>query len=64
MCGWVEPRPHSSRPVTIKDLAWPAAWVRSLRALRLATISTRIAPAAPLRPLGTLAGRTAHPRRR
>src|SRR5258708_39937292 len=43
---------RSSGPVTIRDRAWLIAWVRSLRALRLATISARIASTAPSRPFG------------
>ena len=42
----------SSGPVTISARAWLTAWVRSWRALRLATISARIASTAPSRPFG------------
>ena len=42
----------SSGPVTSSALAWLMVWVRSERALRLATISARIASTAPSRPLG------------
>ena len=38
-----EPRAQVIGPVTIRDLAWLMVWVRSERALRLATISARIA---------------------
>ena len=48
---------RSSGPVTISDRAWLIAWVRSLRALRLATISARIASTAPSRPFGAPAAR-------
>ena len=48
---------RSSGPVRISERAWPLAWVRSLRALRLATISARIASTAPSRPLGAPAAR-------
>ncbi len=41
-----------SGPVTIRARAWLMAWVRSERALRLATISARIASTAPSRPFG------------
>src|ERR1039457_627583 len=43
---------RSSGPVTIRARAWLIAWVRSERALRLATISTRTASTAPSRPFG------------
>ena len=43
---------RSSAPVTISDLAWLIVWVCSARALRLATISARIASTAPSRPFG------------
>ena len=43
---------RSSGPVTIRARAWLIAWVRSARALRLATISARIASTAPSRPFG------------
>jgi hypothetical protein len=43
---------RSSGPVTIRDLAWPLVWVRPARALRLATISARIASTEPSRPSG------------
>ncbi len=42
----------SSGPVRTRALAWLMVWVRSLVALRLATISARIASTAPSRPLG------------
>ena len=42
----------SSGPVMISARAWLTAWVRSWRALRLATISARIASTAPSRPRG------------
>ena len=48
---------RSSGPVRISERAWLMAWVRSLRALRLATISARIASTAPSRPLGAPAAR-------
>jgi hypothetical protein len=38
--------------VTIRDLAWPLAWVRSERALRPSAIRARIASTAPSRPSG------------
>src|SRR6185437_8608644 len=47
---------RSSGPVTIRALAWLIVWVRSERALRLATISARIASTAPSRPLGRATG--------
>ena len=43
---------RSSGPVRIRALAWLIVWVRSPRALRLATISARIASTAPSRPFG------------
>ena len=43
---------RSSGPVRIRARARLMAWVRSLRALRLATISARIASTAPSRPFG------------
>jgi hypothetical protein len=43
---------RSSGPVTIRARAWLIAWVRSERALRLATISARTASTAPSRPFG------------
>jgi len=43
---------RSSGPVEIRALAWPFVRVRSPAALRLATISARIASTAPSRPLG------------
>ena len=43
---------RSSGPVRIRALAWLMVWVRSERALRLATISARIASTAPSRPFG------------
>ena len=43
---------RSSGPVRTRDLAWLMVWVRSARALRLATISARIASTAPSRPFG------------
>ncbi len=39
-------------PVKTRDRAWLIVWVRSERALRLATISARIASTAPSRPFG------------
>src|SRR5215471_16550390 len=42
----------SSGPVMISARAWLIAWARSWRALRLATISARIASTAPSRPRG------------
>jgi hypothetical protein len=42
-----EPGPQVIGPVTIRDLAWLMVWVRSARALRLATISARIASTEP-----------------
>jgi hypothetical protein len=42
---------RSSGPVRIRALAWLMVWVRSPAALRLATISARIASTAPSRPL-------------
>jgi deazaflavin-dependent oxidoreductase (nitroreductase family) len=41
-----------SRPHLASTLAWLMVWVRSPAALRLATISARIASTAPSRPLG------------
>src|SRR4029450_2090636 len=43
---------RSPGPVTIRDLAWPLAWVRSERALRPSAIRARIASTAPSRPSG------------
>jgi hypothetical protein len=43
---------RSSGPVRIRARAWPFVRVRSPAALRLATISARIASTAPSRPLG------------
>jgi hypothetical protein len=43
---------RSSGPVRIRALAWLIVWVRSPAALRLATVSARIASTAPSRPLG------------
>src|SRR5262249_28104782 len=40
----------SSGPVTIRARAWLIVWVRPARALRLATISARIASTCPSRP--------------
>src|SRR5215469_11827482 len=48
---------RSSGPVTISARAWPVVWVRSERALRLATISARIASTCPSRPFGAPAAR-------
>jgi hypothetical protein len=42
----------SSGPVMINALAWPFVWVRCARAVRLATISARIASTWPSRPRG------------
>jgi hypothetical protein len=42
----------SSGPVKTRALAWLMVWIRPDRALRLATISARITPAAPSRPFG------------
>ena len=42
----------SSGPVRTNDLAWLIVWVRPERAVRLATIRARIAPAEPSRPFG------------
>jgi hypothetical protein len=41
----------------ISARAWPLVWVRSERALRLATISARIASTCPSRPFGAPAAR-------
>jgi hypothetical protein len=43
---------RSPGPVKISARAWLIVWVRSARALRLATISARIASTAPSRPFG------------
>src|SRR5215510_6066296 len=48
---------RSSGPVTISARAWPLVWIRSERALRLATISARIASTCPSRPFGAPAAR-------
>ena len=53
-----EPGPQLIRPVTISVRAWLMAWVRSARALRLATISARIATRRAVPALGR-AGRPA-----
>jgi hypothetical protein len=42
----------SSGPVKTRARAWLIVWVRSERAVRLATISARIASTAPSRPFG------------
>jgi hypothetical protein len=47
-----EPGAQVFGPVTISARAWLMAWVRSDRALRLATISARTASTAPSRPFG------------
>src|SRR6516165_6323135 len=44
-----------SGPVTIKALAWQIVWVRCARAVRLATISARIASTWPPRQPGAVA---------
>src|SRR5215472_10146483 len=49
---------RSSGPVTIRDRAWLMVWIRSERAVRLATMSARIASTWPSRPF-RLAGRPA-----
>ena len=43
---------RSSGPVRTSALAWLIVWVRSERALRLATISARTASTVPSRPFG------------
>src|SRR5262249_24958612 len=48
---------RSSGPVMISARAWPLVWIRSERALRLATISARIASTCPSRPFGAPAAR-------
>src|SRR5215470_4204023 len=48
---------RSSGPVMISARAWLMVWVRSERALRLATISARIASTCPSRPFGAPAAR-------
>ena len=48
---------RSSGPARISARAWLIVWVRSERALRLATISARIASTAPSRPFGAPAAR-------
>ena len=48
---------RSSGPVTIRDRAWLMVWIRSERAVRLATISARIASTCPSRPFGAPAAR-------
>jgi hypothetical protein len=43
---------RSSGPVTIRDRAWWMVWIGSERAVRLATISARMASTCPSRPFG------------